>query len=83
MHNRFTGKYFCNTAHHVAITVFACPYSIVCRVRSNLKRPPIDESVVVFRDGKSEELKHNQLILNWLTKLVLVLISELVLTVKV
>ena len=59
MHDRFSGKYFCNTAHHVAITIFACPYSIVWRVRFNLKRLPIDESVVVFRDGKSEELKHD------------------------
>ena len=63
MHDRFTGKYFCNTGYHVEITVFLCPFSIVWRVCSNLKRPPIDKSVVVFRDGKSEELKHDHHVL--------------------
>ena len=41
------------------ITVFACPYSIIWCVCANLKHLPIEESVVVFRDGKSEKLQRN------------------------
>ena len=54
MYDRFTEKHVCNKAYYAAITVFVCSYSIIWCVHANLKRPPIDESVVVFRDGKSE-----------------------------